>query len=214
MQAIFQNPYLLLLLLTVYILYGDSSKIEKQNLEHDGVTYSNHYKTQQMAEIQPMREYKIVIIGDAGVGKTTFITRHKTGEFVKKYEPTFGVVVRPVNFMTNYGEIQFNVWDPAGQEKFGGMYNDYYYQADGAIGMFSGDRRDTLRSLRKLTKELKNIAGEIPISVCGNKCDAPNHEHEYERISVKNSLNIDVPFLNLARKLTGHDDLVFEYEPM
>ena len=54
------------------------------------------------------------------VGKTTFVKRHLTGEFEKKYEATVGVNVHPLNFTTNHGPIIFNVWDTAGQEKFGG----------------------------------------------------------------------------------------------
>lgn len=54
------------------------------------------------------------------LGKTTFVQRHLTGEFRKKYEATIGVNVLPLNFHTNLGEIIFNVWDTAGQEKFGG----------------------------------------------------------------------------------------------
>ena len=160
-----------------------------------------------------MQTYKIVIIGDAGVGKTSFITRHNTGEFYMKYTPTIGVDVSPVYFPTNYGEIRFDVSDPAGQEKFNGMYDNYYHQADGAIAMFSGDRRVTLRNLSKFMNDIKKIAGEIPISICGNKCDVPNQimGHGFDVISVKKNVNLDTPFLNLARQLTGHDDLVFQW---
>ncbi len=55
------------------------------------------------------------------IGKTTFVKRHKTGEFEKKYNATVGVEVHPISFQTNRGLIVFNVWDTAGQEKFGGM---------------------------------------------------------------------------------------------
>jgi GTP-binding nuclear protein Ran len=48
--------------------------------------------------------------------KTTFVKRHLTGEFEKKYDPTIGVTVYPLNFQINFGEIIFNVWDTAGQE--------------------------------------------------------------------------------------------------
>jgi GTP-binding nuclear protein Ran len=59
------------------------------------------------------------------LGKTTFVKRHLTGEFEKKYEATVGVSVHPLNFFTNFGEIIFNVWDTAGQEKFGGKLLKY-----------------------------------------------------------------------------------------
>ena len=83
-------------------------------------------------------EFKLVLVGDGGVGmfvisffciktmmvfdlgKTTFVKRHVTGEFEKKYNATIGVEVRPLSFQTNRGPIVFNVWDTAGQEKFGG----------------------------------------------------------------------------------------------
>jgi hypothetical protein len=54
------------------------------------------------------------------VGKTTFVKRHLTGEFEKKYVATLGVEVHPLRFHTNFGPMVFNCWDTAGQEKFGG----------------------------------------------------------------------------------------------
>ena len=50
----------------------------------------------------------------------------RTGEFEKKYIPTLGVEVRPLRFATNFVPIVFNVWDTAGQEKFGGLRDGYY----------------------------------------------------------------------------------------
>ena len=58
----------------------------------------------------------MILVGDGGVGKTTFVKRHLTGEFEKKYVATLGVEVHPLNFHTNRGPIKFNVWDTAGQE--------------------------------------------------------------------------------------------------
>ncbi|XP_047958984.1 GTP-binding nuclear protein Ran-B1-like isoform X2 [Salvia hispanica] len=65
--------------------------------------------------------FKLVIVGDGGTGKTRFVKRHLTGEFEKKYEPTIGVEVHPLDFFTNCGKIRFYFWDTAGQEKFGGL---------------------------------------------------------------------------------------------
>ena len=69
--------------------------------------------------------FKLVLVGDGGVGKTTFVKRHLTGEFEKKYVATLGVEVHPLEFHTNHGRIKFNVWDTAGQEKFGGLRDGY-----------------------------------------------------------------------------------------
>jgi len=72
--------------------------------------------------------FKCVLVGDGGTGKTTFVKRHLTGEFEKKYVATLGVEVHPLVFNTNRGSIRFNVWDTAGQEKFGGLRDGYYIQ--------------------------------------------------------------------------------------
>jgi len=66
----------------------------------------------------PQFQYKVVLVGDGGTGKTTFVKRHLSGEFEKKYVATLGVEVRPLTFYTNKGIVRFNVWGTAGQEKF------------------------------------------------------------------------------------------------
>mmetsp|Transcript_22294 Transcript_22294/g.62613 ORF Transcript_22294/g.62613 Transcript_22294/m.62613 type:complete len:88 (-) Transcript_22294:594-857(-) len=80
--------------------------------------------------------FKIILVGDGGVGKSTFVKRHSTGEFEKKYKATLGVEVTPLRFNTNMGPITFNCWDCAGQEKFGGLRDGYYIMAQGAIVFF------------------------------------------------------------------------------
>jgi GTP-binding nuclear protein Ran len=65
--------------------------------------------------------FKLILVGDGGVGKTTFVKRHQTGEFEKKYVATMGVEVHPLPCYTNLGPVIFNCWDTAGQEKFGGL---------------------------------------------------------------------------------------------
>ena len=70
-------------------------------------------------------KWKLVLVGDGGVGKTTFVKRHKTGEFEKKYVPTLGAEVNPIDFVTRKGRILFNVWDTAGQEKYAGLRDGY-----------------------------------------------------------------------------------------
>jgi GTP-binding nuclear protein Ran len=63
-----------------------------------------------MAAEQDIPTFKCVLVGDGGTGKTTFVKRHMTGEFEKKYVATLGVEVHPLVFHTNRGAIRFNVW--------------------------------------------------------------------------------------------------------
>merc|ERR1712085_121122 len=80
--------------------------------------------TSRTAKMAMVPTFKLILVGDGGVGKTTFVKRHLTGEFEKKYVATLGVEVHPLLFHTNRGPIKFNVWDTAGQEKFGGLRDD------------------------------------------------------------------------------------------
>lgn len=59
-------------------------------------------------------KFKVVLVGDGGVGKTTFVKRHHTGQFVKPYIPTKGADVTEIEFMTTHGRIVLEIWDTAG----------------------------------------------------------------------------------------------------
>ena len=169
-----------------------------------------------------MYTFKIVLVGDGGVGKTTYIRRHKTGEFEKKYVATLGVEVHPLDFNTNYGNVRFNVWDTAGQEKFGGLKDGYYILSQGAIMMFDCTNRQSYRNIGSFYEGVTKVCGNIPVVLCGNKVDVRQRQvlpkqinfHcerniKYYDISAKSNFNFEKPFLELARKLTGKSDLQF-----
>ncbi|PIN18413.1 Enoyl-CoA hydratase [Handroanthus impetiginosus] len=99
--------------------------------------------------------FKLVIVGDGGTGKTTFVRRHLTGEFEKKYEPTIGVEVHQLDFLTNLGKIRFNCWDTAGQEKFGGLGDGYYNHGQCAIIMFDVAARLTYKNVAAWHRDLR-----------------------------------------------------------
>ena len=65
--------------------------------------------------------HKLILVGDGGVGKTTYINRLYTGEFRKQYIATMGVDTTPLGFHANKGNIVFNICDFAGQEKYGDL---------------------------------------------------------------------------------------------
>jgi GTP-binding nuclear protein Ran len=170
--------------------------------------------------------FKLILVGDGGTGKTTFVKRHLTGEFEKKYVATLGVEVHPLSFHTNYGQIIFNVWDTAGQEKFGGLRDGYYIQGKCAIIMFDVTSRVTYKSVPNWHRDLVRVCENIPIVLCGNKVDIKDRKvkvkqitfHrkknlQYYDISAKSNYNFEKPFLWLARKLLGEPNLQLVESP-
>ncbi|CAN6207351.1 unnamed protein product [Urochloa humidicola] len=169
--------------------------------------------------------FKLVLVGDGGTGKTTFVKRHISGEFEKKYEPTIGVEVRPLDFTTSHGKLRFYYWDTAGQEKFGGLRDGYYINGQCAIIMFDVTSRLTYKNVPTWHKDISRVCENIPVVLCGNKVDIKNRQvkakmvtyHrkknlQYYEISAKSNYNFEKPFLYLARKLAGNMDLKFAAE--
>lgn len=174
----------------------------------------------------PEVQWKLVLVGDGGVGKTTFVKRHLTGEFEKKYVATIGVTVRPLDFHTNFGPLRFNVWDTAGQEKYGGLRDGYYIQGECAIIMFDVTSRITYKNIPNWHRDLTRVCENIPMVLCGNKVEVKERKvkpkginfHrkkniQYYEISAKTNYNFEKPFLYLARKLTNEDGLAFVEAP-
>lgn len=170
---------------------------------------------------QPIATFKLVLVGDGGVGKTTFVKRHLTGEFLKPYVPTKGAEVNPNDFHTNRGVIRLEIWDTAGQEKFGNLRDCYYIGAHCAIIMFDLTSRTTYQNVPKWHKDVSKICENIPMVLVGNKVDVKDRKMksrqinfhrkknlQYFDISAKSNYQYEKPFLWLLRKLTGDDNLV------
>jgi GTP-binding nuclear protein Ran len=134
--------------------------------------------------------------------------------------------VHPLEFHTNRGCLVFNVWDTAGQEKFGGLRDGYYIQGQCAIIMFDVTSRITYKNVPNWHRDLVRVCENIPIVLVGNKVDVKERKvkakqitfHrkknlQYYDISAKSNYNFEKPFLWLARKLVGDPNLVFVESP-
>eukprot|EP00995_Heteronema_vittatum_P003072 NODE_1457_length_966_cov_816.559433_g1007_i0.p1 GENE.NODE_1457_length_966_cov_816.559433_g1007_i0~~NODE_1457_length_966_cov_816.559433_g1007_i0.p1 ORF type:complete len:215 (-),score=101.23 NODE_1457_length_966_cov_816.559433_g1007_i0:249-893(-) len=175
---------------------------------------------------QPVAVFKLILVGDGGTGKTTFVKRHLTGEFEKKYIATIGVEVHPLTFHTNRGLICFNVWDTAGQEKFGGLRDGYYIQGNCAVIMFDVTSRQTYKNVPNWHRDIVRVCENIPIVLVGNKVDVMERavkakqitfhrkkNLQYYDISAKSNYNFEKPFLWLAKKLANDSALTLVEAP-
>lgn len=173
---------------------------------------------------------KICLIGDGGVGKTTYINRILDGKFEKNYEATVGAMNHYLEFAVGKNEvIKFSVWDTAGQEKKAVLKDMYYIGANGAIFFFDVTSRITCQNLARWVKDFQAVVGnDVPIVVCANKIDINSRQkvskklvmdvlkgknYEYFEISAKSTYNFSLPFLHLARVLTGNPNLIFVHNP-
>ncbi|KAG0196008.1 GTP-binding nuclear protein gsp1/Ran [Mortierella sp. NVP41] len=170
--------------------------------------------------------FKLVLVGDGGVGKSTFVKRNLAGDLEKKYLADVGAEVYPLTFTTNYGDIIFNTWDSALSEKFGRPRDSFYVNGQCGIIMFDLTSRITYRNVPGWHREIVHRCGNIPIVICGSKVDIRERKlkpkvidfHrkmslQYHEISAKGNYNLEKPFLSLARELTGHQDLEFVTSP-
>ncbi|EOA14485.1 hypothetical protein CARUB_v10027700mg, partial [Capsella rubella] len=171
--------------------------------------------------------FKLLIVGDGGTGKTTFVKRHLTGDSDEQnYDPTVGVEIHPLDLFTNRGKIRFECWDTAGEKKNAGLKDAHYIHGQCAIIMFDVTARVTYPSIDKWYRDLRRACGNIPIVLCGNKVDGPRRQikgkhvlfHrqkglQYYEISAKNGDNFEKPFLYLARRLAGDANLCFVEPP-
>ena len=110
------------------------------------------------------------------------------------YLATLGVEVHPLGFTTNRGPITFNVWDTAGQEKFGGLRDGYYIQGQCAIIMFDVTSRITYKNVPTWHKDLVRVCENIPIVLCGNKVDIKDRKVKAKAITFHRKKNLQVSF--------------------
>jgi GTP-binding nuclear protein Ran len=140
----------------------------------------------------------ILLIGDGGVGKTTWLKSLKTGEFEKNYCATVGAEVHPMTF----DGVAVNVWDVAGQNQYIQTRRPYYEKADAAIIMYDVTHEGSYKSAGDWFDNIRLYSSTIPIALVGNKIDdeenrkvsggsyiMPNFD-----ISVKNKQNRSAPF--------------------
>uniref|UniRef100_A0A7S0ZUY4 Uncharacterized protein n=1 Tax=Noctiluca scintillans TaxID=2966 RepID=A0A7S0ZUY4_NOCSC len=143
---------------------------------------SNHFAEQfglrslQISVMQQKDDYdylfKIVLIGDSGVGKSNLLSRFTRDEFTLESKSTIGVEFATKSVTTNNKVIKAQIWDTAGQERYRAITGAYYRGSVGALLVYDISKRSTFDSLERWLQELRDHADpNIVIMLVGNKSD-------------------------------------------
>jgi len=154
-----------------------------------------------------MNTYKCVLVGDGGVGKTTLVKGLLTQQFERKYVATLGVEVHPLIF----GNTRFNVWDTAGQEKFGGLRDGYYIQANCGLVCFDLTSPVTFKNAVRWAHDLGKYTQNLVLVGFKSDLDPRVSQDQilqlcellqcpYFEISTKVGTGIRAPFLHLKER--------------
>ena len=161
------------------------------------------------------KKITIAVVGDSRVGKSTFIERHKTGEFIEEYEGVdcFGecsriIIQTKISCTTNKGPVTLNLVETNSPDIKG---------VDAYILMFDVTRPETYKSVPNIYSKFTNE--NAPVVLCGNKVDCHDRKVQcgsitfhreidrvdYVDLSNKSMYNHNLPLVLIVRKFMGED---------
>ncbi|MFQ6629472.1 hypothetical protein Gotur_006639 [Gossypium turneri] len=116
--------------------------------------------------------FKVVLIGDSGVGKSNLLSRFTKNEFSLESKSTIGVEFATRSITIEDKVVKAQIWDTAGQERYRAVTSAYYRGAVGALLVYDATRHVTFENIERWLKELRDHTdGSIVIMLLGNKSD-------------------------------------------
>ncbi|KAG2294702.1 hypothetical protein Bca4012_066553 [Brassica carinata] len=116
--------------------------------------------------------YKVVLIGDSGVGKSNLLSRFTRNEFSLESKSTIGVEFATRSIRVDEKTVKAQIWDTAGQERYRAITSAYYRGAVGAFLVYDVTRRVTFENVDRWLKELRDHTDDnIVVMLVGNKAD-------------------------------------------
>eukprot|EP01105_Mastigella_eilhardi_P004678 TRINITY_DN1624_c0_g1_i9.p1 TRINITY_DN1624_c0_g1~~TRINITY_DN1624_c0_g1_i9.p1 ORF type:complete len:199 (-),score=35.41 TRINITY_DN1624_c0_g1_i9:128-724(-) len=165
-----------------------------------------------MAE-QPV--YKIMLLGNAGVGKSSLVHRFADNTFNGTYTATIGIDFKTRAVELDGQRIKLQIWDTAGQERYRNITAAYYRGADGVVLVYDIADEKSFQDVRCWMANIQmNSAENVPVVLLGNKCDledtrvvtavlgkqvADEFQIPHFEASAKSAENVDDAFLAVIR---------------
>jgi len=175
---------------------------------------------------QPMEKgcqyiFKIILIGDSGVGKTSLMNRYKDNTYESGNAATIGVDFVIKNITIGDKKVKLQIWDTAGQERFRAIVSNYYRGANGILIVFDTLNKESFIHLKDWIEELKKqiLLKSAEIRILGNKIDDKEKvciskdevqkfllengipPTNYYEVSAKDDINVEESFVELTKKL-------------
>ena len=144
-----------------------------------------------MSKLQPDYNFKILLLGDAAVGKTSLVQRFVHDRFDSSYLMTIGMEPSEKHVHLNDGtRVALSIWDLAGQERFRFIRHTFYTGAKAALLVYDLTRAATLKNIQKWSKEFVENCGKDVVKVLvGNKEDLKDQiavsKKECEEVHIK-----------------------------
>jgi len=175
--------------------------------------------------------FKVLIVGDPGVGKSSLLVRYCDDKFTESTSSTIGVDFRTKIVSLRGKRIKLSIWDTAGQEKFRTLTSSYYRNAHGVILMYDATNRDSFDHMPYWIEQVKSqctypdvvamlIAGKldypekaIRISRTEGEIFAVEHSMLFEETSSKSNSKVDLCFEELILNMLDQPKLVATSSP-
>uniref|UniRef100_A0A8C4R442 small monomeric GTPase n=1 Tax=Eptatretus burgeri TaxID=7764 RepID=A0A8C4R442_EPTBU len=161
--------------------------------------------------------FKVVLIGDSGVGKSNLLSRFTRNEFNLESKSTIGVEFATRSIQVDGKIVKAQIWDTAGQERYRAITAAYYRGAVGALLVYDIAKHQTYENVELWLKELRDHAdSNIVIMLVGNKSDlrhlravtteeartfAEKHDLSFIETSALDSTNVESAFINILTEI-------------
>ena len=157
-----------------------------------------------------MREYKVVVLGSGGVGKSALTVQFVSGAFMEKYDPTIEDFYRK-EIEVDDSPCVLEILDTAGTEQFASMRDLYIKNGQGFVVVYSITCHQTFQDIKNMKEQIVRVKGSdrVPILLVGNKVDIENQREvsKHEGIALAQLWNS--PFMEASAKSRHNVNEVF-----